>query len=753
MFQFISKRLGRLALISIACGLIITFGQLPTLSAAAPDAISVPDVLTPPDLSQLPALMAEAQQNGTAKVIVGFRLKASLKIGSNTEMQGQQSLIQQTRSAFVKFLSGHNVKIKAGSDWVFPAIALSVDSAALQQLAQSPLISGISADHVLQISDTAGNALLGIPATWNLGYTGQSQTVAILDTGVQENHPFFGNRVVAEACFSTSDATYHSFCPNGQTTQYGLGAAAPCPSNITGCEHGTHVAGIAAGNGLIPGGVGYAGVAINANIMAVQIFSKAPGVGETFAAAALDSDIISGLNWVASQYKSFNIAAVNLSLGDGTIHTGTCDDRDSSLTAAIASLRSVNIATVIAAGNDYSSTGLSYPACISSAISVGAVNNLDAIQGFSNSGVSGGVSLPSLLAPGYGVNSSLTGGTYGSLSGTSMATPYVTGTIAVLKSEKPGATVDQLLGILQNTGRLLTDSRNGAISSRVQVDAAVAAFVPKHKTIGVFRYNATDGNVFYLHNSNVPGPNGVTYADETVTFGFGNTNYPVVGDWTGSGVDRIGIYDQSKGLFVLCMAADSTGCAYTKPGSYQQFSLGLPGDQPMSGRWGVRDTYTDNGSEPTVTGYPNDGVGVFRPSNGLIYLKSNFTSGYADYTMVLGIPGDVGVVSDWNGDGMGTPGVYRPSNSVFYLSNSICNCSVYGDFQFTYGLPYNSPVAGNWTGSPTSQNVGVGLYRPSDGYFYLRNTLTSGYADIAFYYGLANDLPVSGRWLASLLPA
>ena len=741
MSRLFSKRLGHWALLAIICSLVVNLGQPVSRSAAAAPAA----VLPAPDLSQLPALIAEAQQNGSARVIVSFRLSGPLKLGkqaSKTEIRAQQTLIQQTRAAFVQVLSGHHVKVKAGQDWVFPAIALSADSATLQQLAQSPLISGISADHLSKITDQGGDSLLGTPATWNAGFSGQGQTVAILDTGVQSSHPFFGNRVVAEACYSTNDPTqnYSSLCPNGQPSQGGSGAGEPCPATIYGCEHGTHVAGIAAGNGLNLSGVNYAGVAINANIMAVQIFTRVGTAQAGYGLSAFDSDIISGLSWVATQSSSFNIAAVNLSLGNGVIYNNStsCDQVDPSLKNAIDSLRTINIATVIAAGNDGSSTGISYPGCISSAISVGAVDNQDNIQtSFSNSGVSAtGVSLPSLLAPGAGVYSSLPGNTYGVLSGTSMATPYVTGAIAVLKSEKPGATVDQMLGILKNTGRLLADTtRNQSVSARVQLDAAAAAFVPRSKTIGVFR-----NNVFYLRNSNTTG-----IGDETVPFGFGSANYPVVGDWTGSGIDRIGIYDQSKALFVICTAANSVDCAYTKAGSYFQFSLGLPGDQPLAGRWVVRDSYANNAA-PMISGTPSDGVGVFRPSNGLIYLKNSFTGGNADYTMVLGIPGDIGIVGDWNGDGTSTPGVYRPPSSVYYLANSVCNCSVAGDIQFSYGLPYNSPIVGNWVGSPTSQGIGVGLYRPADGYFYLRNTLTSGFADTAFYYGLPADMPVSGHW-------
>ena len=86
---------------------------------------------------------------------------------------------------------------------------------------------------------------------------------------------------------------------------------------------------------------------------------------------------------------------------------------------------------------------------------------------------------------------------------------------------------------------------------------------------------------------------------------------------------------------------------------------------------------------------------------------------------------------------------YRPSNSSFYLSNQVCNCSVYADVQMAYGLGGDAPVVGDWIGQG---HDGVGLFRQSNGYTYLRNTLTTGYANITFVYGIAGDIPVAGHW-------
>jgi len=141
----------------------------------------------------------------------------------------------------------------------------------------------------------------------------------------------------------------------------GPGSAVHHSSTYSGYDHGTHVSGIAAGNyGSL------AGVAKNANIIAVQIFSE-------FSASECDSsspcvrswnsDMLSGLNYIYSIRGSYNIAAVNMSLGGG-IYYSPCDSDSSK--AAIDNLRSVGIATAIATGNDEWCYGISSPACISS---------------------------------------------------------------------------------------------------------------------------------------------------------------------------------------------------------------------------------------------------------------------------------------------------------------------------------------------------------------------------------------------------
>lgn len=271
--------------------------------------------------------------------------------------------------------------------------------------------------------------------------------------------------MVAEACFSSGRD-----CPNHQTTQYGAGAAAAC-TYAGNCFHGTHVSGIAMG-----AKTGVTGVAPDAGLIAVQIFSKGQGAAcagasEDPCAISYTSDMIAGLNHVYSLRTSHAIASVNLSLGNGEYTSqATCDAANGATKTAIDNLRAAGIATVASAGNEGFDDALSTPACISSAVGVGASDDNDGVWAYSNS-----ASFLSLLAPGVWIFSSTLGGGYATKTGTSMAAPHVTGAFAALRGPAPGATVTELLNALQATGTPVTDPSNGVTTPRLNLAQAVRA--------------------------------------------------------------------------------------------------------------------------------------------------------------------------------------------------------------------------------------------------------------------------------------
>jgi hypothetical protein len=203
--------------------------------------------------------------------------------------------------------------------------------------------------------------------------------------------------------------------------------------------------------------------------------------------------------------------------------------------------------------------------------------------------------------------------------------------------------------------------------------------------------------------------------------------YPITGDWNGDGVDTVGLYRQDTGVFIL-RNSNSAG------NPDLALVLGNPNDQPIAGRW--------------ASDMSTDGVGVFRPSNGILYLRKTLTSGFSDFYAVLGNPGDVGVAGDWDGDSVDTVGVYRPSNATYFITNnSIPNGIIFGDAAIVMGDPNtDKPVVGDWSGIGRS---GIGLYRPTNQIFFLKNVTMAGNLDTYFTFNTSGGIPLAGRWSAA----
>src|SRR6185436_1124016 len=142
----------------------------------------------------------------------------------------------------------------------------------------SPDVARVFDDEIVRPTLAQSVPLIQADQAWSQGYVGSGTTIAVLDTGVDASHPFLAGKVIDEACFSSTVAgTSQSTGPGGSDEQFGPGAAAPC--GLADCLHGTHVAGIAAGNGAAAG-VAYSGVARGASIMAIQVFSNVPDPNE-----------------------------------------------------------------------------------------------------------------------------------------------------------------------------------------------------------------------------------------------------------------------------------------------------------------------------------------------------------------------------------------------------------------------------------------------------------------------------------------
>ncbi len=110
-------------------------------------------------------------------------------------------------------------------------------------------------------------------------------------------------------------------------------------------------------------------------------------------------------------------------------------------------------------------------------------------------------------------------------------------------------------------------------------------------------------------------------------------------------------------------------------------------------------------------------------------------------SIYYGIPGDIPLFCDWNGDGVDTVGLYRPHRGFVYLRNS--NTLGFADLDFFYGIPTDIPLCGDWDGDGIDS---IGIYRPAEGRFYLRNSNSLGFADVDLAFGSPGDQPLAGDW-------
>lgn len=185
--------------------------------------------------------------------------------------------------------------------------------------------------------------------------------------------------------------------------------------------------------------------------------------------------------------------------------------------------------------------------------------------------------------------------------------------------------------------------------------------------------------------------------------------------------DSYGLVDLSTGIWHL----------YEGGVEATWFYFGNPGDYPFMGDWDC------------------DGVdtpGLYRQSDGYVYLRNSNTQGIADISFFFGNPGDVPIAGDFNSDGCDTVSIYRPSEQRFYIINKLgTNDGGLGkaDYSFIFGNPGDKPFVGDFN---ANRQDTVGLHRESTGLVYFRNTNTTGNADNQFVFGDPGDRFVAGDW-------
>ncbi|MCM3124184.1 MULTISPECIES: S8 family serine peptidase [unclassified Mesobacillus] len=262
-----------------------------------------------------------------------------------------------------------------------------------------------------------------IPKAWDISRGASNVTVAVIDGGVQTSHPDLKGKMVSPIDITTGRST------------------------ITGEPHGTHVAGIIAAT---INKTGIAGIAPNVKIMPVNVFK-----GET---ANVD-DVVKGIKYAVDH----NADILNLSLGSRSYSYA--------LEHAVKYASSKGVMVIAAAGNErtYIST---YPAAIPSVLAVSATDKNDKITGFSNYG-----SYIDIAAPGLDIFSTISGSSYTNMSGTSMASPVVSGVSALILSKNPLLKPAQVESIIKKTAYDLGSKGWDSFYGHGRVDAYKALSV------------------------------------------------------------------------------------------------------------------------------------------------------------------------------------------------------------------------------------------------------------------------------------
>jgi serine protease AprX len=315
---------------------------------------------------------------------------------------------------------------------IIPAFAGSLVAGQVRALARIPGVTRVELDGITRALDASGDLDYGVTAARESGAAGDGALdgdgvgICMIDTGIDPDHEQLAGRVVGWKDWV-----------NGRTTPY------------DDHGHGTHVSSIAAGSGAGTHPE-YGGVATAASLVGAKVLSSA--------GSGADSDVVSAIEWCAGRS---DVDVLSMSLG-----SGPSDGSDAGSQAADAAVAQGKV-VVAAAGNSGDGPGtISSPGVATDVITVGAASDPSSLAGssdtdtglylagFSSRGPTSNPDAalkPDVVAPGMSVVAAKAGTTSGyvAYSGTSMATPFVAGTVALARDAAPAATPAQIKSALQ----------------------------------------------------------------------------------------------------------------------------------------------------------------------------------------------------------------------------------------------------------------------------------------------------------------
>jgi len=595
--------------------------------------------------------------------------------------------------------------------WILNGMAATVPVPLIDELADFPGVEAVTLDAVVNAPVTAyGTAALPewnitavkVQQLWDLGFTGQGVVVANMDSGVDPGHPDLQGR--------WRGGSNSWFDPNGEHAS---------PADLNG--HGTQTMGIMVGGNS--GGTSI-GVAPGATWIAVKIFNDQ--------GQASFSAIHQGYQWLLDPDGN---SATNDAADVVNNSWGLQDQAHGCITefqADVVALKAAGIALTFSAGNDGPAQATSVsPANYPESFSVGALDSTGTILNVSSRGASacGDALFPTVVAPGVNVRTSdlflgIAGAAYATVTGTSFAAPHAAGAMALLLSAFPEVDVSVIETALMRSATDLAAAGPDDTNGYGLIEIPAAYHFLKQDKIAVYLDGSWHADV---------GGNGQwdEAADSSYLFGFADA-LPVSGDWNAGGTAKLGVYDPATALWYLDYNGNG---AWDGTPADQLHAFGFPGAIPVTGDWngtgivkiGVYDPlgstwyldYNGNGvwdctpadksyyfgfagAIPATGDWNGSGIakiGVYDPHASTWYLDwdgdGEWDGTPADRSYHFGFAGAVPVTGDWNGTGTASIGVFR--DAEWYLDmNGDGHWDSGEDARYTFGMPGAKPLTGNW---------------------------------------------------------
>lgn len=404
----------------------------------------------------------EIERDGEIKVLISLRdideLRAvphaewtrELVRGIDFDRRAQHA---QEVQAIVRAALGPEDATEVTGFKTMPGLGATITASGLEILRIHPDVTGIGAAELGSFTLSESSSLISAGVAHAAGYDGSGINVAVLDTGIDTNHPDLVDSIVDQICFPEFTACGGPFNP---------------AEDIIG--HGTQVSGAITSNGT----VAPLGIAPEAGIYAYRVTTGVEPNAMAIGAALEDIRL-----------RFYPVDFINMSFVLGSRFSGGCDTSFDMIEGELLLQRLFGVLPFAASGNDGDKNGMPFPACNPNVVSVGAVYD----QAFGTK-IWGGVCTDSttavdlvacasnssgvldLLGPGCKVTTTDVGGGAATVCGTSFSSPIAVGVAALLKDAQPGLTANQIQERMVSTGRWVFDS--GASRWTPRIDARVA---------------------------------------------------------------------------------------------------------------------------------------------------------------------------------------------------------------------------------------------------------------------------------------